>query len=101
MPNGTAVSAAEGSKKSSVETKAEKPVTKRNKKLKPDSKGMNRLTVQALSTLYQMMTDENLKPSDRLSAVKAALDYTSKFTGNETESILTVVFENFPKEYAE
>lgn len=101
MPNETAVSAAVENEKSTAQTKAAKPETKRRKRLKPDTKGMGRLTVQALSTLYQMMTDESLKPSDRLSAVKAALDYASKFQGSENDSVLTVIFDNFPKEYAE
>ena len=101
MPNATAVSAAGETEKLPAETKGKRADTKPKKRLKPDTKGINRLTVQALSTLYQLMTDENLKPSDRLSAVKAALDYACKFPGSEDESALTVVFENFPKEYAE
>ena len=39
---------------------------------------VKRMRSTAIQCLYAMMTDENLKPSDRLSAIKAALDYAGK-----------------------
>lgn len=76
------------------------------------------MRAKAASCLYDMMTDENLKPSDRLAAIKAALDYTGRLAEEKREakreeekarakadekaedSMLRVVFENIPEDYA-
>lgn len=76
------------------------------------------MRTKAASCLYDMMTDESLKPSDRLAAIKAALDYTGRLADERREakreeekarakadekaedSMLRVVFENIPEDYA-
>lgn len=101
MPDETSVISAGEGEALTNEEKGIKLKAKRERRVKPNKKGFDRLTAQALSTLYQVMTDEDAKPSDRLSAVKTALDYVCKFPENGSENALTVVFENIPKEYAE
>lgn len=67
---------------------------------------VKRMRSTAIQCLYAMMTDENLKPSDRLSAIKAALDYAGKHeargaakANDGDDDVLHVVFENIPQEY--
>lgn len=79
--------------------------------------GARAIRIKAVSCLYNMMSDENLKPSDRLAAIKAALDYTGRLAEERREAkreeektrakadekaedgILRVVFENIPEDY--
>lgn len=65
------------------------------------------MRARAASCLYDMMTDESLKPSDRLAAIKAALDYTGRLADERArtdekaeDGMLRVVFENIPEDYA-
>lgn len=58
------------------------------------------LAETALVSLRRLLTDESIKPSDTLSAIKVALDY-SKQAQSECESdAVHVVFDNIPREYA-
>ncbi len=67
-----------------------------------------KLRVTALNALFDMMSDETIKPSDRLNAIKVVLDYTDKAdeialsnVDSDENNLLRVVFENMPAEYAE
>lgn len=67
-----------------------------------------KLRVTALNALFDMMSDETIKPSDRLNAIKVVLDYTDKVdeialanADSDENNLLRVVFENIPAEYAE
>ena len=44
------------------------------------------MRAKAASCLNDMMTDESLKPSDRLAAIKAALDYTCRLADERREA---------------
>lgn len=76
---------------------------------------VKKLRSTAVRCLNEMMTDMSLKPSDRLNAIKAVLDYTGKqleekerererereCDAAKEDSTLHVIFDNAPKEYAE
>lgn len=68
---------------------------------KQASASAKELAETALVSLRRLLTDDSIKPSDTLSAIKVALDY-SKQTPAECESDeVHVVFDNIPGEYAE
>lgn len=76
-----------------------------SKRTAPNTK---KLRVTALNALFDMMSDDTIKPSDRLNAIKVVLDYTDKAdetalanADNDENNLLRVVFENIPPEYAE
>lgn len=78
-----------------------------NKKTALNSRSLTPKTIrrQAIRCLYDMIIDEELKPSERLSAIKVALDYSEKLEEtqkrNDSSGTMNVVFENIPPEYAE
>lgn len=72
---------------------------------------VKKLRNTAVRCLNEMMTDMSLKPADRLNAIKAVLDYTSKQIEEKErdkqkndlidDGAVHVIFDNAPKEYAE
>lgn len=59
---------------------------------------------KAVRCLYGMMLDEELKPSDRLNAIKAALEYSGKLlesSSTSSDDALHIVFDNVPADFAE
>ena len=61
--------------------------------------GLSRL---ALKALVDMVTSEELKPSDRLSAIKTILDYAGKQAPPEdTDAELRVVFDGLEEGFAD
>lgn len=72
---------------------------------------VKKLRSTAVKCLNEMMTDMSLKPADRLNAIKAVLDYTSKQIEEKErdkqkndlldDGAVHVIFDNAPKEYAE
>lgn len=75
------------------------------------SLSVRHLRTTAVRCLNEMMNDTSLKPADRLNAIKAVLDYTSKQLEEKErdkqkndlidDGTVHVVFDNAPKEYAE
>ncbi len=55
----------------------------------------------ALGAIVGMLKDESLKPSERLSAAKAILDYLEKQPSEDPDEALTVIFENLPEGFAD
>ncbi len=55
----------------------------------------------ALDSIIEMVKDESLKSSERLSAAKALLDYLEKQPAADGENELMVVFENLPEGFAD
>lgn len=56
----------------------------------------------ALKALVDMVTSEDLKPSDRLSAIKTILDYAGKQAPPEdTDAELRVVFDGLEEGFAD
>ena len=56
----------------------------------------------ALKALVDMVTSEELKPSDRLSAIKTILDYAGKQAPPEdTDAELRVVFDGLEEGFAD
>lgn len=61
-----------------------------------------RLSRLALKALVDMVTSEELKPSDRLSAIKTILDYAGKQAPPEdTDAELHVVFDGLEEGFAD
>ena len=61
-----------------------------------------RLSRLALKALVDMVTSEELKPSDRLSAIKTILDYAGKQAPPEdTDAELRVVFDGLEEGFAD
>lgn len=61
-----------------------------------------RLNRLALKALVEMVTSGELKPSDRLSAIKAILDYAGKqMPPAETDSELRIVFDGLEEGFAD
>ncbi len=72
------------------------------------SLGTKSMRNTAVRSLNEMMTDPNLKPADRLNAIKTVLDYTGRLLDEKKNSadrlddgMLHIVFDNAPKEYSE
>lgn len=59
------------------------------------------LTEYALIFLKQMISNESIKPADRLSAIKTVLDCAVKLPREHSDDVLHVVFDNIPEEYSE
>lgn len=62
------------------------------------------IRTKAVRCLYGMMLDEALKPSDRLNAIKAALEYSGKLLESSqapSDDALHVVFDNIPADFSE
>lgn len=55
----------------------------------------------ALDTIISMVNDTELKPSDRLSAVKALLDYIRSQPEKAEDDCIRVIFENMPEGFAD
>lgn len=55
----------------------------------------------AFDSIIEMVKDTELKPSDRLSAIKVLLDITEKQQQEPEDAALTVVFENLPEGFAD
>ncbi len=71
------------------------------KKKRSGAQSEKRLRKLALDTIISMVNDTELKPSDRLSAVKALLDYIKSQPEKAEDDALRVIFENLPEGYAE
>lgn len=59
------------------------------------------LTEAALASLRRLLSDESIKPSDTLCAIKVALDYSKQAPGECESDSIRVIFDNIPSEYAE
>ena len=71
----------------------------RNKNCERSAPRLSRL---ALKALVDMVTSEELKPSDRLSAIKTILDYAGKQAPPEdTDAELRVVFDGLEEGFAD
>lgn len=55
----------------------------------------------ALDTMIDMVNDTDLKPSDRLNAIKALLDFVDKQAPKSEDGVLNVIFENLPDGFAD
>ena len=65
---------------------------------------MKRLSKAALDALEEILSNENVKPADRLSAIKLTLDLAAKVSEKEPpeeSGVLRVVFEGIDRELAE
>ena len=72
---------------------------KKRKQRSPSSE--KRLRKLALDTIISMVNDTELKPSDRLSAVKALLDYIKSQPEKAEDGAIRVIFENMPEGFAD
>ncbi|MBR5948467.1 MAG: hypothetical protein IKZ82_07485 [Clostridia bacterium] len=71
----------------------------KRKRRSPSSE--KKLRKLALDTIISMVNDTELKPSDRLSAVKALLDYIKSQPEKAEDSAVRVIFENMPEGFAD
>ncbi len=71
----------------------------KRKRRSPSSE--KRLRKLALDTIISMVNDTELKPSDRLSAVKALLDYIKSQPEKAEDGAIRVIFENMPDGFAD
>lgn len=71
---------------------------KRKRKSPSSEKALKKL---ALDAIISMVNDTELKPSDRLSAVKALLDYIKTQPEKDEDGAIRVIFENMPEGFAD
>ena len=71
---------------------------KRKRKSPSSEKALKKL---ALDAIISMVNDMELKPSDRLSAVKALLDYIKTQPEKAEDGAIRVIFENMPEGFAD
>lgn len=75
--------------------------TNGNRTRKRSVSSEKKLKKLALDTIIEMVNDTALKPSDRLSAVKALLDYIRSQPEKAEDEAIRVIFENLPEGFAD
>lgn len=76
---------------------------KKKKRTDTTTRRMTKLTKTAIDCLEAILADEGAKTADRISAAKLAIDIAKQHTSEHApdDSTVYVVFEGFPKEFAE